>query len=111
MKGKVSKGSAKKIPHKQSVTFLDHDQTDWSKHHTNKTTLSRFVVKRNLARSKQSKYSKTKEVKVQRKLRRNNRKQIQDKRELLEGTCYQSGIGTSSTHVSLIQFILEDREY
>ena len=81
------------------------------KHHTNRTTLSRFAVKRNLAGSRQSKYSKTKEFKVQRKLRRKNRKQTQDKRELLEGTCYQSVIGTSNTHVSLIQSILEDREY
>ena len=53
------------------------------KHHANKTTLSRFLVKRNLARSRQSKYPKTKEFKVQRKLRRKNRKQTQDKRELL----------------------------
>ena len=80
-------------------------------HHTNKTTLSRFVVKRNLAESRQSKYSKTKEFKVQRKLPRKNRIQTQDKRELLEGTCYQSGIDTGSTHASLIQSILEDREY
>ena len=34
------------------------------KHHSNKTTLSRFVVKRNLARSRQPIYSKTKEFKV-----------------------------------------------
>ena len=69
-----------------------------------------FVVKRNLARSRQSKYSKTKEFKIQRKLQRRNRKQTQDKRELLGGTCCQSGIGISSTHVSLIQSISEDSE-
>ena len=79
-------------------------------HRSNLHFLTKYIGKYNVKRHRQAMNQKTTVFKKNRKERRKQRKQNDKKKERMEGTTYESGIGLNNEHTALVQSLIEEKD-